>query len=71
MKEDDIPKIKSDMEKLSEEIQKVGTAIYQKVAQEQAQKQAAQQGQPQGEDQGNKEYVDADYKIVDEEDDSN
>lgn len=66
MNGDDIPKIKSDMEILSEEIQKVGTAIYQKVAAEQAQKQAAEQGQPQGEDQQGKEYVDADYKIVDE-----
>jgi molecular chaperone DnaK len=66
---EDIPKIKSDMEKLSEEIQKVGSAIYQKVAQEQAQKQAAEQAQPQGEDQQGKEYVDADYKIVDDEED--
>jgi molecular chaperone DnaK len=70
MKGDDIPKIKSDMEKLSEEIQKVGTAIYQKVAQEQAQKQAAEQGQPQEGDGGNKEYVDADYKIVDEDEEN-
>lgn len=70
LKGDDIPKIKSDMEKLSEEIQKVGTAIYQKVAQEQAQKQAAEQGQPQEEDPGNKEYVDADYKIVDEDEEN-
>jgi molecular chaperone DnaK len=70
MKGDDIPRIKSDMEKLSEEIQKVGTAIYQKVAQEQAQKQAAEQGQPQDDDQGNKEYVDADYKIVDEDEEN-
>jgi molecular chaperone DnaK len=68
---DDIPKIKSDTERLSEEIQKVGTAIYQKVAQEQAQKQASEQAQPQqGDDQGEKEYVDADYKIVDEDEDN-
>jgi molecular chaperone DnaK len=70
MKGEDIPKIKSDMEKLSQEIQKVGTAIYQKVAAEQAQKQAAEQDQPPEQDQQGKEYVDADYKIVDEEEDN-
>jgi molecular chaperone DnaK len=70
MNGDDIPKIKSDMEKLSEEVQKVGTAIYQKVAAEQAQKQAADQGPPPEEGQQGKEYVDADYKIMDEDEDN-
>jgi molecular chaperone DnaK len=67
MKGDDIPKIKKDVEKLQEEIQKVGTAIYQKVAQEQAQKQAKKQAQEPEEAGEDKEYVDADYKIVDDE----
>jgi molecular chaperone DnaK len=70
MQGDDIPKIKSDMDKLSEEIQKVGSAIYQKVAQEQAEKQASQQAQAQDEDAQGKEYVDADYKIVDEDEEN-
>jgi len=68
MKGDDIPKIKKDIEKLQEEVQKIGTAVYQRVAQEQAEKQARKQAQAteEGKDE-EKEYVDADYKIVDEE----
>jgi molecular chaperone DnaK len=67
MKGDDIPKIKKDTEKLQEDVQKIGTAIYQKVAQEQAAQQAQKQSEATKEDKGEKEYVDADYKIVDEE----
>lgn len=68
MKGDDIPKIKKDIEKLQEEVQKIGTAVYQRVAQEQAEEQARKQAQAteEGKDE-EKEYVDADYKIVDEE----
>jgi molecular chaperone DnaK len=71
LKGEDIAKIKSDMEKLSEEIQKVGAAVYQQVAaQQQAQQaQAGQEGQPPSDEtqtQGDKDYVDAEYKIVDE-----
>lgn len=72
MKGDDISKIKKDIETLQEEVQKVGTAIYQKVAQEQAQEQAKKQAEATEEGKGegkgeDKEYVDADYKIVDDE----
>lgn len=67
MKGDDIPKIKKDIEKLQEEVQKIGTAIYQKVAQEQAEQQAKKQAGEAEEGKEDKEYVDADYKIVDEE----
>lgn len=66
MKGDDISAIKSDIEKLQEEVQKVGSAIYQKVAQEQAAEQATDQAQTPEEGKEDKEYVDADYKIVDE-----
>lgn len=67
MKGDDIPKIKKDTEKLQEEVQKIGTAIYQKVSQEQAEQQAKKQAGEAEEGKEDKEYVDADYKIVDEE----
>jgi molecular chaperone DnaK len=67
MKGDDIPKIKKDIGKLQEEVQKIGTAIYQKVAQEQAEQQAKKQAGEAEEGKEDKEYVDADYKIVDEE----
>ncbi len=67
MKGDDISKIKKDTEKLKEEVQKIGTAIYQKVAQEQAEQQAKKQADETEEGKEDKEYVDADYKIVDEE----
>jgi molecular chaperone DnaK len=66
MKGDDIAKIKSDIEKVQEEVQKIGTAIYQKVAQEQAAKQAQEQASSPEEGKESKEYVDADYTIEDE-----
>ena len=67
MKGDDISKIQSDIEKVQEEVQKIGTAIYQKVAQEQAAKQAKEQASAPEEGKKDKEYVDADYTIEDEE----
>jgi molecular chaperone DnaK len=66
MKGDDISKIKLDIEKVQEEVQKIGTAIYQKVAQEQAAQQAKEQASAPEEDGKDKEYVDADYTIEDE-----
>lgn len=71
LKGDDIAQIKKDMETLSEEIQKVGAAVYQQVAaQQQAQQaqqaQASQEPQEEPKTEGDKDYVDADYKIVDE-----
>ncbi|UCF08459.1 MAG: molecular chaperone DnaK [Thermoplasmata archaeon] len=68
MKGDDIPAIKREIEKVKEEVQKIGTAIYQKVAQEQASQQAQKQAEDKEGGGEQKEYVDADYKIVDEED---
>lgn len=70
MKGDDIPKLKKDIEKVQEEVQKIGTAIYQKVAQEQAEQQAknqAEASEESNEGKNDKEYVEADYKIIDEE----
>jgi molecular chaperone DnaK len=66
MKGDDISKIQSDIEKVQEEVQKIGSAIYQKVAQEQAAKQAEEQASAPEEGKKDKEYVDADYTIEDE-----
>jgi molecular chaperone DnaK len=69
MKGDDIPAIRREIETVQEEVQKIGTAIYQQVAQEQATQQAQKQSES-GEDTGDdKEYVDADYKIVDDDED--
>ncbi|MEE9152197.1 MAG: molecular chaperone DnaK [Thermoplasmata archaeon] len=67
MKGDDISKIKEGIEKLQEEVQKIGTAIYQKVAQEQAEQQAKKEAGATEEGKDEKGYVDADYKIIDEE----
>ncbi|UCE73727.1 MAG: molecular chaperone DnaK [Methanomassiliicoccales archaeon] len=66
MKGDDITKIKKDVENVQNEVQKIGSAIYQQVAKEQAEKQAKEQASATEEDKGDKEYVDADYKIVDD-----
>jgi len=66
--EEDIEKIKEGTEALSKEMYAISTRIYQQVAQEQAAQQQAQQQAdqaPPSEDEGD--YVDADYKIVDEE----
>jgi molecular chaperone DnaK len=70
MKGDDIPAIRREIEKVKEEVQKVGTAIYQKAAQEQAAQQAQNQAEPSGEGGDEKEYVDADYTIEDEDEKS-
>jgi molecular chaperone DnaK len=69
MKGDDIPAIRREIEKVQEEVQKIGTAIYQQVAQEQAAQQAQNQSESGEEGGDDKEYVDADYKIVDDEED--
>lgn len=63
---DDIPAIRREIEKVQEEVQKVGTAIYQQVAQEQAAQQAQKQAEPGDQGGEEKEYVDADYTIEDE-----
>ncbi len=71
---DDVEKVKEAMDALNKKLHEASQAIYQKSqeAQQQAQQQAGQgQGPGPGQGQeGNKEgddYVDADYKIVDEE----
>jgi molecular chaperone DnaK len=68
MSGNDIPAIRREVEKVQEEVQKIGTAIYQQVAQEQAAQQAQRQAGPTDDSSDDKEYVDADYKIVDEDD---
>jgi molecular chaperone DnaK len=68
LEEGEISKIKERTEALSKEMYQISSRIYQQVSQEQAQAQAQQQAQaeePSGEQEGD--YVDADYKIVDEE----
>jgi len=68
--DEDIEKVKELTESLSKEMYAVSSRIYQQVAQEQAaqqqaQQQAEQEAPPSDEAEGD--YVDADYKIVDEE----
>lgn len=67
LEEGEVSKIKEKTEALSKEMYQVSSRIYQQVAQEQAQaqQQAQEPSEPSGEDEGD--YVDADYKIVDEE----
>jgi molecular chaperone DnaK len=60
---DDISEIKSKIQKLLEESQKIGAEVYQKVQAEQA----AQAAPPEEERKEGKDVVDADYKVVDEE----
>lgn len=67
LEEGEVSMIKEKTEALSKEMYQVSSRIYQQVAQEQAQaqQQAQEPSEPSGEDEGD--YVDADYKIVDEE----
>lgn len=67
LEEGEVSRIKEKTEALSKEMYQVSSRIYQQVAQEQAQaqQQAQEPSEPSGEDEGD--YVDADYKIVDEE----
>ncbi|HUV24867.1 MAG TPA: molecular chaperone DnaK [Methanomassiliicoccales archaeon] len=66
LEEGEISKIKERTETLSKEMHQISSRIYQQVSQEQAQaQQQAQAEEPSGEQEGD--YVDADYKIVDEE----
>lgn len=60
---DDVSEIKSRIEKLLEESQKIGAEVYQKVQAEQA----AQAPPSEQEEKGGNDVVDADYKVVDEE----
>ncbi|MFX1475700.1 MAG: molecular chaperone DnaK [Promethearchaeota archaeon] len=68
----DLAKVKEEMEKLTEVLQAVSSAVYQKVAEEQA-RQQGQQGAPgptedraQGESADKPDAVDADFEVVDE-----
>jgi len=67
--DEDIEKVKELIESLSKEMYAVSSRIYQQVAQEQAAQQQAQQQAEQAppSDETEGDYVDADYKIVDEE----
>jgi molecular chaperone DnaK len=80
LEEDDVNLIKEKSEALSKEVYGISSRIYQQVAQEQAAQQAQQQTGEQAQqqtgeqdqkssssDQNEGDYVDADYKIVDEE----
>ncbi|MFP4545472.1 MAG: molecular chaperone DnaK [Methanomassiliicoccales archaeon] len=64
MQSDDAEQIKRKTEALSKAVQQVSSRIYQEAAQ-QAQQQSQQSEQSQAGDEGD--YVDADYKIVDDE----
>lgn len=72
IEEDDYEKIKKKKEELSEKVQEIGQQMYQsqqqagqqQAAQQQAAQQAAQQQAQNNSEEG--EYVDADYEVVDE-----
>ena len=71
---DDLDKIKEKTESLSQIIQKISTAIYQKAAQQAAQQQQAQAGSQEGSEEewsghpsGDDKTIDADYKVKDDE----
>ncbi len=74
VQEKDLAKVKEELEKLTEVLQAVSSAVYQKVAEEQA-RQQEQQGTPgptedeaSGESRGKPDdAVDADFEVVDEE----
>ncbi|MFQ6053696.1 MAG: Hsp70 family protein, partial [Candidatus Bathyarchaeia archaeon] len=61
--------INAKMEELRKMVQEAGAAVYQQAAAQQAQRQAGRQTQPPGSDQPGKKTVDAEYKVVDEEED--
>ncbi len=66
LKEGDIGEVKRKMEELQRVTQEAGAAIYQ---QAQTAQQSAQTNPPGGEDTSGKKTVDAEYKVVDEEND--
>jgi len=66
LKEGDIGEVKKKMEELQRVTQEAGAAIYQ---QAQTAQQSAQTNPPGGEDTSGKKTVDAEYKVVDEEND--
>ncbi len=75
VKDKDLAKAKEEMEKLTEVLQGLGTAVYQRVAEEQARQQAQAQapGEPEEEPEkkkkkSKKKVVDAEYEVVDDED---
>ncbi|MFP4169828.1 MAG: molecular chaperone DnaK [Methanomassiliicoccales archaeon] len=65
MQSDDAEQIKQKTEALSKAVQQVSSRIYQEAAQQAQQQQSQQSEQSQSGDEGD--YVDADYKIVDDE----
>ena len=66
---DDDAKIKEKLDELEKALLEIGKRVYEASAKQQAQRQApppaSEPGQPSGDDKG---YVDADYKIVDDDD---
>jgi len=82
IKDRDLAKVKEGMEKLTEVLQGVGAAVYQRVAEEQARRQAAaadggagsgssasEKKEEKGEKKRDEKVVDADYEVVDEDKD--
>ncbi len=69
IEKDDISEIKSKKEELTKKLTKIGEQMYQEQQQAQAAQQAAQQQAQEQPDEGQQEqgYVDADYEVVDEE----
>jgi len=63
--------INAKIEELRKVVQEAGAAVYQQAAAQQAQRQASQQAPPPGEKEERKKTVDAEYKVVDEEDKKN
>jgi len=67
LKSGSVAEINAKIEELRKAVQEAGAAVYQQAAAQHAQQQASQQAPPPGGEQQGKKTVDAEYKVVDEE----
>ncbi|RLI10778.1 molecular chaperone DnaK, partial [Candidatus Bathyarchaeota archaeon] len=67
LKSGGVAEINAKIEELRKAVQEAGAAVYQQAAAQHAQQQASQQTPPPGGEQQGKKTVDAEYKVVDEE----
>jgi len=67
LKSGGVAEINAKIEELRKAVQEAGAAVYQQAAAQHAQQQASQQAPPPGGEQQGKKTVDAEYKVVDEE----
>lgn len=66
LKTDDVSKIKKETEELTKALHEIATKMYQQVGREYQKQQQREEQPPKGEEKGG-DYVDADYRVVDEE----